>query len=361
MIAKLLHQAAAKFEELVTGRNLTQYFEVEEFSSTQGLSLVVGAGCNLHIWDYGQWSQPRSVVSLQEGRTPDLIYSLAVVKTNEGPRIVAGTHSGNLCLVDPCGYVIWQTRAAAGSIWHVTTGPIAGQILLFVCAKDQTMKVYDLRGQLRCTMRTPGRMLSVDVREINGRILLAGGTQERNCIYLWDLEEILTKQTGTPSYLLTGGQRPAFCTKLVELAGEPYVAHGSWDGNCYLYRIGTLQWRGANKPEIMLQGNGAVYPVVATEIQGTPLVLAGTDGFVLGWELLSGRWSPAQTVAFLEVRARAISAVKICGQIKLFVGSTLGVGVLDLDRLEDKTYARGAWLQTGGGDVTGIAIVQDPR
>lgn len=364
MNAQLMHRAEAKLNEIITGYDLTRYFGTEEFSTTQGLALVAGSGHQLCIYDYGRWVLPRSVLTFQEGRTADVIYSLSAVKTNEGPKIIAGTRSGKVSLIDPTGYVIWQIKAADASVWHVAAVEIDGQILIFVCSMDMTVKIYDLREQLRCTLRTPGRLLSVDVREIDGRILLAGGTQERNFIYIWDLRKILMKQTGTPTYILKGGRRPAFCTKLVELAGEPCVLHGSWDGCCYLYRIGALQRCEINAPEIVLRADSAVYPVAATFIQGIPIVLAGTgQGSVFAWELepLQLQQRSEHMLMCVGTRIRSLCTARVLGWTKLFVGDSVKrIYGLTADRLEENMKPEEV-LHTEGGEIAGIAIVCDPR
>jgi hypothetical protein len=365
MNAQLLHQAEAKLNEIIASYSLTRYFGTEEFSTTCGLALVAGSGHHLYIYDYGRWAQPRSVLPFQEGRTPDPIYSLGAVKTNEGPRIAVGTRLGKVSLVDPVGYVIWQIKAADASVWHVTTCEIDGQLLLFVCSMDMTVKIYDLRGQLRCTLRTPGRLLSIDVREIGGRILIAGGAQERNFIYLWDLQEALIKQRTTPTYILKGGRRPAFCTKLVELALEPCVLHGSWDGYCYLYRIEALQRRVLNAPEVVLRADGAVYPVVATELHDTPFVVAGTaQGSVQAWELEPSELKPRSehVLACVSSRIRSLCAAKVLGQTKLFVGDSVKrIYGLTVDRLEENMRPEEELHTTEGGEIAGIALISDPR
>jgi len=228
MNVMLLHQAETKLEEIVTRYNLTRYFDTDEFSTTSHLFLVAAADNVLHIWDYAHWDRPRALISFQQGEEKDLIYALAVAKTNAGPRIIVGTRSGKLHLLDESAAVLWETKVAEGSIWHVTSAQINGEILIFVCSMDRAIRIFDLFGRLRCTVQAPGRLFSLDVRTFGGRTLLAGGTQERNWIYVWHLQEMLKRQTGMPSYVLSGG--PAFCTKFVELAGEPYVAHSSWDG-----------------------------------------------------------------------------------------------------------------------------------
>lgn len=364
MNARLLHQAEAKLDEIITGYSLTRYFGTEEFSTTLGLALVAGSGHHLHIYNYGLWGQPRSLLTFQEGRTPDLIYSLCAVSTNEGPRIVVGTRLGKVSLIDPQGYVIWQLKAADASIWHVTAAEVDGQILIFVCAMDMTVKIYDLRGQVRGTLRTPGRLLSVDVREVDGRVLIAGGAQERTFIYLWDLHEIFMNPRITPTYILQGGHRPAFCTKLVELAGEPCVLHGSWDRGSYLYRIETLQRHKVNAPEIVLYADGAVYPVAAAQIHGTPVILAGTArGSIFAWELEPPQLQPRSehTLVCVGSRIRSLCVAKILGQTKLFIGDSVKrIYGLTPDRLEENMRPEEV-LYAEGGEIAGVTVVCDPR
>lgn len=364
MNAQLLHQAEARLNEIIANYGLTRYFGAEEFSTTQGLALVAGSGHQLCIYDYGRWVLPRNILTFQEGRTPDLIYSLCTMNTNEGPRILVGTRLGKVSLVDPTGYVIWQIKAADASVWHVAASKIDDQILIFVCSMDRTVRIYDLRGQLRCTLRTPGRLLSIDVREIGGRILIAGGAQERNFIYIWDLKKILMKQMDTPTYILQGGRRPAFCTKLVELAGKPCVLHGSWDGCCYLYRIEALQRQKVNAPEIVLSADGAVYSVAATKLRDAPFVLAGTaQGSVFAWELepLQLQQRSEHMLTCVGTRIRSLCMAKILGHTRLFMGDSVKrIYGLTVDRLKENMRPEEV-LHTEGGEIAGIALVCDPR
>lgn len=362
MSVTLLHQAEAKLEEIVTQYQLTRYFDTGGFSTTRDLFLVATADNTLHIWDHSHPDRPRVLINFQQGREKDLIYALTALKTNAGPRLAVGTRSGRLYLLDGSATVLWETKVADASIWHVTSAEIDGQVLLFVCVMDRTIRIFDLGGRLRCTVRTPGKLLSLDVRASGGQMLLAGGTQERNWIYVWELEEMLKRQTGMPSYVLTGGEKPAFCTKFVELAGEAFLAHSNWDGRAYLYRLETLRRRAQNPPSLILEGNSPLYTVEAVEIEGQPIVLAGSAfGHIYAWDVHGASAGPRHLIASLSARIRAMQIAKIQGQVKLFAGgNSARLYIFDLDRLHDG-MAPAQILLTQGVDVTGIEIFQDLR
>lgn len=331
------------------------------FHNPERLRLVVASANAVNFFDYRQLDSSLFNLEVDGNRDNHTIYSMTTLPSSPRARVALTSSRGKLFIVDDDGVVVREQTVSDQSLWHVTQACIKGRTYLFACCADSTIRVLNTLGEPLGAIEVPGQPLSLDIEEVNGRVKMAAGIQCRRQVYLWDLVDTIEKQDATPQTSLCGGTKPAFSTRFVEIGGEPWIVHGSWDNNVYFYRQCFHDSGKIMSSALFLSGTSPIYPIEQVTIHGYPYLLAGTEnGDILAWRLaLEGFRNgsrPDYTVARLRSRVKCMTTAKIAGQTVLFAGCN--DGRLYVFHLDDFVHPHPtAIIEIGKGEVRGIGLL----
>lgn len=350
---------ATRLMDDIISRHKLSGFDEKEFHHLDAVRLAVATPESVSFFAYSQLDAYLSTLPIANGRDRNHIYALTTVPRQSGDCVAFTTDQGKLYIADGDGMLIREQIVSKKSLWSVAHARLEGRDYLLACCTDHTIRVFDPLGEPLGVIETPGRVLSIDLKDINGRIKIAGGVQNQPEVYLWDLGEMIAKRDATPQAILLGGQKPAFATKFIDIEGETWILHGCWDKNVYLYRWSVEDSGKVITPRLLFCGSSPIYPIQLVTVQGTQYLLAGTEnGDIYGWSLVSlrNKKSPDFTVARLGVRVKCMATAKIDGQSILFAGCYRGrLYIFQLDNLESPQCL--ATVDTGGSEVRGIDLL----
>lgn len=348
--------ATLLMDDIIRRYKLSRFYE-NEFRRSSELRLVLATSQSVVFFAYQRWNA--TLFTLECADSKDIIYSLTSVPGHMGDRIAFTTYQGTLYVVDSHGALVKEQTVSNKNLWFVKHARLGRRSYLFACCTDHTIRIFDNLGEPLCAIETPGRILSIDVKEIGGRVRMAGGVQSGKQVYLWDLDEMTSKLDATPQVTLRGGRKPAFSTKFIDIGGEPWIAHGCWDNNVYLYDWSYKDSGKAASPRLVFRGSSPVYPIQQIIIQGHPILVAGTEaGDIFAWSLTTLRdgKGPDYTIARLGLRVKCITVAEIDGQPMLFAGCDQGqLCIIELDNPETPRLL--AIMETGRGEIRGIGLV----
>lgn len=349
-----MNRAAELMREIGARHHLHRLDAIGDWSPER-LRFVVAFGGKIVFFDYRQLNQ--DLFSLQMTGDRDRICSVSPFLTNEGYRIAVTTQGGNVYIVDGNGIALSKHAVSAAGLWWIKPVIIRGSVFLLAGGGDRALRILGRLGELRLTIETPGRVLSVDIRHGNEKVIIAGGVKECHEVYLWDLNLLVARRDATPIHILRGGQRPAFCTIFLNLEQQEWIAHGSWDAHIYLYREPTRP--GIVSPEISLKASSPVYPLRIARLQGESFMLAGTEsGEVQAWRMANLRNGNCADVTLASVGSpiKHMQVMQSGGETNLVTGSL--DGCLRVFRLEDRQASHLiAEIKTDEQQVVGIGLI----
>lgn len=345
--------------EMVTQYNLSDW--ERPCHKPEGLRLVIASARAVSFFDYRQLDSSLFNLEVDTSGGDHTIYSMTTLPLSPRPQVALATSRGKLFIVDDDGVVVKEQFVSKQALWYVTHARIEERTYLFACCADGTVRVLNMLGELLSTIEMPGQPLSLSVKEVDGRVKMVAGMQCRRRVYLWDLADVIEKQDATPQAILCGGTKPAFSTRFVELGNEPWIVHGSWDNNVYLYRQCFKDSGAVISPARFLSGVSPIYPLEPVNVDGCPFLLAGTEsGDILAWRLtpesLQNGQRPDYTVARLGSRVKCMTTAQIAGRVVLFAGCNNGR--LYIFQLDDSAHLQPVSIIDAGKDeVRGIGLL----
>jgi hypothetical protein len=351
--------SARLMNEIVSRYNLSDWGRV--FQKPESLRLVTASARAVSFFDYGRLDSSLLDLEVDAGRDYHTIYAMTTLPLSPRARVALVTSRGQLFIVDDDGVVEKEQPVSKQALWHVTHARIEERTYLFAGCADGTVRVLNSLGELLSTIDMPGQPLSLDIKEIHGRVKMAAGMQGRRQVYLWDLADIIRKQDATPQAILCGGTKAAFSTRFVEIGNEPWIVHGSWDNNVYFYRQCFEDSGAVIAPALFLSGVSPIYPIEPVTIDGCPFLLAGTEsGDISAWRLspesLQNGQRPDYTVIRLGSRVKCMTAAQIAGRAMLFAGCN--DGRLYILPLGDFAHPQPiSIVDIGKGEIRGIGLL----
>jgi hypothetical protein len=354
-----LTTSARLMNEMVTKYNLSDWGRV--FHKPESLRLVTASAKAVSFFDYCQPDSSLFDLEVGAGGDKHTIYAMTTLPLSPQPKVALVSSLGRLFIVDDDGSVVRERSVSRQALWHVTHARIEERTYLFACCADGTLRVLNSLGELLSTIEMPGQPLSLDVKEIHGRVKMAAGMQCRRQVYLWDLADAIERRDATPQAILCGGTKPAFSTRFVEIENEPWIVHGSWDNNVYLYRQCFKDNGAVIAPALFLSGVSPIYPIEPVTIDGCPFLLAGTEsGDILAWRLrpesLQNGQRPGYAVIRLGSRVKCMTTAQIAGRAVLFAGCN--DGRLYILRLDDPARPQPiSIIDIGKGEIRGIGLL----
>jgi hypothetical protein len=351
--------SARLISETVRTYNLSDWGRV--VYKPESLRLVIASAKAVSFFEYDRLDSSLFNLEVDTGGDDHTIYAMTALPLSPQPKVALVSSRGKLFMVDADGVVVKEQSVSSQALWHVTHARIDERTYLFACCADGTVRVLNSLGEPLSTIEMPGQPLSLDITEIHGRVKLAAGMQCRRQVYLWDLADAIERRDATPQAILCGGTKPAFSTRFVEIGNEPWIVHGSWDNNAYLYRRCFKDNGAVIAPALFLGGVSPIYPVEPVTIDGCPFLLAGTEsGDILAWRLslesLQNGQRPDYTVIRLGSRVKCMTTAQIAGRAMLFAGCN--DGRLYIVRLDDPAHPQLiSTIDMGKGEIRGIGLL----
>ena len=345
--------AVTLMDDIIQQYHLTSF--PEKSRSLDTTRLVIATGQAIYGFHHANLARPTFTVYAPPSQT---ISALTRTATATGYLLAFTTSAGQLHLLDDQGMCLEQQQISAAPLWSITSAQVDQRPLLFATAADSTIRVCDTRGQLLGTIETPGPVLSLAIKQIEGQTILLGGLQNKNHVCVWNLQAIIQHQDAAPIAILPGGRQPAFAATFIQRDDSLWLAHGSWDSQLYLYHWPPANGRKTIPPFLQLQATHPIYSIQSITLNNTLYLLASTaNGDLLAWNITDGKNSDMITLARLETRVKHIKAVKLGDQWYLFAGN--GNGRLAIARLTNnlRTSAILATLTTNHTDIQGIEII----
>lgn len=361
MFVRFDHTPLANFAR---HHHLSDPFAPAVFYRPECLRVVVASEKAIHCFDYGQFRERRFIVRVAGG---DRISALTMAPTNEGDKIVFGTRSGKVYVLDSEGFLESERTIAAKAVLRLSGQCFEGAPTIFACCADRSLRLLDTQGQVQATLAMPGNLLSAHVNEVNGRPLMAGSAQGWNEVFVWDLLEVFAAEDAAPQAILKGGSKPAFGARFIAADDEILLAHSSWDGNAYLYHLSARRDGDVLRPFKALCAGSPLYPLQSINISGQPFLFAGAEnGNVYSWQLRMGAdpLRPANIIPAGKAGIKVLRAVTVgpARESILFAGNRGGQLHL-LQRLETGALSSQVifTLPEDEGEIRGVDLIYPPQ
>ena len=340
--------------------DIIQQYQLTPFDQRSGaldtIKLVIATGQAIHGFHYAaNLARPSFTVHAPPSQA---ISALTKIATVTGNLIAFATSAGQLHLLNDQGMCLEQRQISTSPLWSITSAQVGQQLLLFATAADSTIRVCDSCGALLGTIETPGPVLSLAIKLMEGKTILLGGLRNKNHVCVWDLQAVIQRQDAAPIAILQGGRQPAFATTFIERIDSLWLAHGCWDNRLYFYHWPPGNGRKIISPFLQLKAPHPIYSIQSVAFDNDLYLLASTaNGDVLAWDIMNGKNSDMITVARLGTRVKQMKAVKLGNQWYLLAGD--GNGRLTIAHLTDNLYLSEIvnTLTTNNGDIRGIEII----
>jgi outer membrane protein assembly factor BamB len=340
--------------------HLSDPFTPPAFCRLECLQVIVASEKAVHCFDYGQFRERRFLVRVAEG---ERISALTTAPTMEGDKIVFGTRSGRVYVLNDDGFLESERAIAAQAVLRLSGHCFEGAPTIFACCADRRLRLLDTQGQVQATLAMPGNLLSAQVSDVSGRPLMLAGAQGWNEVFLWDLLEVLATEDAAPQTVLKGGSKPAFAARFITADDETLLAHSSWDRNVYLYRLTARRNGDVLRPFKALYAGSSLYPLQQGNFNGQPFLFAGAeDGNVYSWRLGmdADPLRPASVIPTGKAGIKVLRAAAVgpARELVLFTGNRGGQLYL-LQRRETGAYSSQVifTLPKDEGEVRGVDLI----
>lgn len=276
-----------------------------EFAELDGQPIAVTAGLDrtLRVWDLTSRTQRSDRLTNHSMWVTDV----AVTKLGGQSVALSAGQEGTLCVWDLASDIRRGEAATGvvGDIRAVAVGELAGEVMALSGGFDGTVRVWDVSSGTQRGVPLAGHVggvTAVAFGEIDGEVIALSGGYD-GTVRLWDMAsgtqrgEPLTPRHGGMATMWrseifgrsvtlpgrTGGDRVS-TIGFGALGGRPVVLTGGHDGTVRIWDLPS----GAQRGETFAGPLGLVSAVVATELDGSPIVLSAHFGGVYVWDLTAG-------------------------------------------------------------------------